>query len=179
MTEITLSATRRRERKEPTTELEKTQLWALLGGISWLAQQTAPHFFAEVGLLLSEIGPSTVDTIVRANLLLSHVRARREHKMRIHAFQPKEELALYCWVDAASQNRVDGGSTHGVLVGLGPATMLHGELGRVSMMAWHSSRIDQICRCPGAAEAQAVGTGEDSLFYAKYQWSELEYSDLL
>ncbi|CAL1156473.1 unnamed protein product, partial [Cladocopium goreaui] len=48
-------------------ESEKTQLRALLGGVSWHAQQVAPHFSAEVGLLLSEVNKSTIETIYKAN----------------------------------------------------------------------------------------------------------------
>ena len=176
--EIPLSATRKRERKEATTEREKTSLRALLGGVSWLAQQTAPHASAEVGLLLSEVGKSTVETIVKANILLSHVRAKRDHQMIIHAFEPGQDLTMYGWVDAGSQNRVDGGSTQGIFIGLGPTQMQEGALGAVSPMAWHSSRIDRTCRSPGTAEAQAAVNGEDALFFARYQWSELEYGNV-
>ena len=45
-------------------------------------------------------------------------------------------------------------------------------------MAWHSSRIDRTCRSPGTAEAQAAVNGEDALFFARYQWSELEYGNV-
>ena len=172
--EIPLNASRRKERKEATKDREKTQLRALLGALSWLAQQTAPHLSAEVGLLLSEVGTSTVETIIRANTLLSKARELKGHRMIIHAFEPEEDLALYAWVDAGSQNRPDGGSTQGIVVGIGPVALQEGELGKVSLMAWHSSKIDRACRSPGAAEAQAAVNGEDCLFYARYQWGELE-----
>ena len=34
-------------------------------------------------------------------------------------------------------------------------------------------KIDRACRSPGAAEAQAAINGDDSLYYARYQWGEL------
>ena len=40
--EIPLNASRRKDRKEGTTEKEKTQLRAALGSLSWLAQQSSP-----------------------------------------------------------------------------------------------------------------------------------------
>ena len=143
-----------------------------------MAQQTAPHISAEVSLLLSEVSSSTVETIIKTNILLSHTKARKGHQMLIHTFSSQEELSLYAWVDAGSQNRPDGGSTQGIFVGIGPAALQAGELGKISPVAWHSSKIDRACRSPGAAEAQAAVNGEDCLFFARYQWSELEIGDV-
>ena len=178
ISEIPLSSSRKRDRKATTSDREKTQLRALLGSLSWLAQQTAPHVSADVGLLLSEVGSSTVDTIIRSNILLSHVKARRTHKMIIHGFAAQTPLGLYAWVDAGSQNRVDGGSTQGIFVGVGPLSLQEGELGQISPISWHSSKIDRACRSPGAAEAQAAVNGEDCLFFARYQWSEIEQGNV-
>ena len=171
--EIPVSAGRRKNQEESTSEREKTQLRALLGALSWHAQQVAPHISAEVSLLLSEVSCSTVQTILKANTLLYNTKARKEHKMLIHGFDPREKLALYGWVDAASQNRPDGGSTQGIFVGLGPEGILHGEIGHLTPIAWHSMKIDRACRSPGAAEAQAAINGDDSLYYARYQWGEI------
>ena len=176
--EIPLNASRRKDRREKTTEREKTQLRALLGSLSWLAQQSSPHLSASVSLLLSEVSTSTVDTIVRTNVLTSQVKKRKEHKMLIHSFPAGEPLVLYSWVDAAPANRPDGGSTQGIFIGIGPESVLHGAVDRISPIAWHSSKVDRVCRSPGAAEAQAAVNGEDSLYYARYQWSELEFGDV-
>ena len=85
---------------------------------------------------------------------------------------------MYAWVDAASANRPDGGSTQGIFIGIGPQDMMQGSVGRVTPVAWHSSKVDRVCRSPGAAEAQAACNGEDSLYYTRYHWSELEYGGL-
>ena len=176
--EIPVSATRRKARHEPTCERERTQLRALLGSLSWLAQQTAPHLSASVSLLLSEVSRSTVDTIIRVNQLTNQVKKRKEHCMIIHCFAEQEPLAMYAWVDAAPANRPDGGSTQGIFIGIGPQDMMQGSVGRVTPVAWHSSKVDRVCRSPGAAEAQAACNGEDSLYYARYHWSELEFGGL-
>eukprot|EP00439_Symbiodinium_sp_Y106_P044061 s3557_g5.t1 len=173
ISEIPVSSGRRKNQEESTSEREKTQLRALLGALSWHAQQVAPHIAAEVSLLLSEVSCSTVQTIIKANTLLHNTKARKDHKMLIHGFGLQERLALYGWVDAASQNRPDGGSTQGIFVGLGPEGIRHGEMGHITPIAWHSMKIDRACRSPGAAEAQAAINGDDSLYYARYQWGEL------
>ena len=64
---IRLRSHRKKDRKESTDDWEKTQLRALLGGVSWHAQQVAPHFSAEVGLILCEINRSTIETVFIAN----------------------------------------------------------------------------------------------------------------
>ena len=98
--------------------------------------------------------------------------------MIIHGFTPGAELGLVAWVDAAAQSRVDGGSTQGIVIGMVPRNLLHGEMCEVSLMSWHSSKIDRTCRSPGASEALAAINGEDNLYYARFQWSELLYGNL-
>ena len=48
ISEIGVNATRRKDRTAGTTERERTHLRALLGGLSWHAQQVAPHLSADV-----------------------------------------------------------------------------------------------------------------------------------
>ena len=176
--EIPLSGTRRRDKEAATTEKEKTQLRATLGALSWHAQQVAPHVAAETSLLLSEVSRSCVNTIIKTNLLVSHTRAKKHHVMKIHAFDPQEELCIYAWVDAGSQNRPDGGSTQGCFIGMSTMGLQRGEVLPVSPLSWSSSKIDRACRSPGAAETQAAVNGEDSLFYLRYQWSEIAYGQV-
>ena len=176
--EIALSSTRRKQEKDETTAQEKSQLRGLLGALSWHAQQVAPHISADVSLMLSEVSRSQVSLILRANKLLFQVRARKDHAMILHAFNESEPLGMYAWVDAGSQNRPDGSSTQGILIGLAPTSMMTGAVGQVSLMSWHSNKIDRACRSPGASESQAAISGEDLLYYARYQWSEICFGEL-
>ena len=171
--EISVNATRRKQRNDPTTEKEKSQLRALLGGISWHSQQVAPYLAAAVSLLLTEVSRSTVETIIQSNILLSQAKAKQDYRMKIHAFKPEDDLVLIGWVDAANANRCDGGSTQGIFIGAAPREILSGEVCGVSPISWASQKIDRACRSPGAAEAQAAVNGEDSLFAARHQWSEM------
>ena len=175
LSEIPLSATRKKERGEPTSEREKTKLRAALGALSWHAQQVAPHLSAAVSLMLSDITVSTVETIIQTNKLVQTTKARKNHRMLIHQFPNPEELCVYAWVDAASQNRRDGGSTQGIFVGFGSMDLQRGAVGFITPVAWHSQKIDRICRSPGAAETQAAVNGADAAYYLRYQWSEILY----
>ena len=122
--------------------------------------------------MLSRVGTSTVEDITKANVLLSNERARKGHKMLIQRCD-NDDMQFFAWVDAASQNRADGGSTQGILIGAASSKLLQGEVSTVSPISWHSCRIDRSCRSPGAAETQAAVNGEDCLFYARYQWAEM------
>ena len=173
--EIPLSSTRRKEDSSPITEWERTQLRMLLGGLSWHAQQVAPHLSAAVSLLLSETSQGTVGTVKKANQLLYHAQQRHDHQMVIHKHHPQDDLSVYAWVDAASQNRISGESTQGIFIGIAPSSLARGEVTEVTPISWHSSKIDRACRSPGAAEGQAATNGEDTLYYARYQWSEMLY----
>ncbi|CAE7681801.1 RE2 [Symbiodinium sp. CCMP2456] len=176
--EIGVNASRRKDLSQPTSDREKSQLRALLGGISWHAQQVAPYLAAEVGLLLTEVTKSSVDTIIRANQLLAVAKSKQQYRMKIHAFPEDQELVLIAWVDAAHANRIDGGSTQGIILGMSTSQLLEGKVQGVSPIGWHSQRIDRTCRSPGAAESQAAVNGEDHLHAARYAWSEMLYGDV-
>ena len=169
---INLRANRRKEKESSTDDWEKSQLRTLLGGLSWHAQQVAPHLSADVSLLLSQINTSTTETIKQANGLLDQARAMKEHRMKIHNI-PVDQLMLCAWCDAASQNRHDGYSTQGIIIGAVPKDLLRGQCVPVSFMSWHSSKITRVCRSPGASEAAAAVNAEDLLFFARFQLAEM------
>ena len=173
VSEISLSASRRRDTNSPTTERKKSLLRAVLGALSWHAQQVAPHISAEVGLLLSDVTVSTVETIHQTNKLLFKAKARKDHVLKIHVHSKEEPLGVFCWADAAGQNRRDGGSTQGIFVGIGPLKLLDGEIGKITPMSWHAGKIDRVTRSPGSAEARAVVNGEDIMYHVRFQYGEM------
>ena len=79
---------------------------------------------------------------------------------------------MYCWADAAGQNRRDGSSTQGIFIGVAPEKLFEGLVERVSPLGWRSSKIDRVSRSPGAAEARSVISREDYLFHARFQFGE-------
>ena len=118
---------------------------------------------------------STVNTFLQASQLVAAVKAPKRHEMLVHSFPDNVELGCFAWVDAANENRYDGGSTQGIFIGMAPLGMLQGELSGVTPVAWHSHKIDRVCRSPVAAETQAAVNGEDNLYFVRYQWSEILY----
>lgn len=176
--EIYVSASRKKQGKEDTTDREKSQLRATLGALSWCAQQIAPHLSAEVGLCLSEVTTSTVETLIKVNRLVHFAKARKDHKMIIHAIPEAIPVGFYTWADAAGQNRREGSSTQGIFVGLGPLSLSQGEVAKVIPISWHSNKIERPCRSPGAAESHAAIAGEDYMYHARFQWGEMHSTEV-
>ena len=161
--ELNIRRDRRQQKHAPTTDAEKSQLRGLLGPLSWHVGQVGYKYSAHVSLALSEVANSTVESLDQANKLLHEIRREAKVPMRIHAFPKEEQLCLVAWVDASPQNRHDGSSTEGILIGMAPKSILDGEVTKVSPMFWRSGKIDRVCRSPGSAEARAAIDGEDNL----------------
>ena len=167
--EISVSSERRKQTNVETNERDKTRLRAVLGGLSWCAQQTCPHVAAAVSLLLSQVTTSTVQTMLEVNKLVYQVKSHKDHKMIIHGGIPLERTLVAGWADAACQNRKDGKSTQGLFVGLTSMTLLSGELCKVTPVFWASSKIQRQCRSPGASESLAAIDCEDVLYAVRLQ----------
>ena len=175
--EITVSSERRRQREEQTTESEKSRLRAVLGALSWCAQQTSPHLSSAVSLCLSRVPKSTVQDILEVNKLVFLTKANRQHKLIIHSsirsIRP-ENLMVSAWVDASLQNRDDGKSTQGMVIGITDKRSMDGHLSPVNLVHWSSTKIERMCRSPGSAECRAAVSGEDQLYMVRLQLFEMQ-----
>ena len=170
--EMSISAERRREPKAATTEREKSSLRAALGALSWCAQQCCPQIGAAVSLFLSQVLVSTVSTLLEVNKLIYSLKCQRKHRLLIHAHDVND-LLVAGWADASVQNRVDGKSTQGIIIGITSRKLMEGDLCPVSPVTWNASKIGRQCRSPGAAECLATVNGEDQLFAVRLQLCEL------
>ena len=171
--EINIPKNRRETPKESTTDAEKTELRGLLGALAWHTSQVGFRFSSYTSLYLSEVNSSTVETLIEVNMLLRKIRNVSHEPMKIFPFEEHENPQLYCWTDASNQNRHDGSSTKGVLVGMSGGKLESGEIDRVSPWFWQSGKIDRVCRSPGSSEARAFIDGEDILHMLRFQWGEI------
>ena len=171
--EIPISQTRRRQRKEPTSPQEQTQLRGLLGSLSWHANQIGYRYSSYVSLYLSEVPCSTVETMMEVNALLHKIKDAARDPMIIRPLGSPEEVTLVAWTDASNQNRRNGDSTAGIFIGAAHKRISEGYMCDVNPMFWSSSKIGRVCRSPGSAEARAAIDGEDVLYLLRYQWGEL------
>ena len=173
--EIRLSRDRSRVTESPTTDHEKTMLRGALGSLSWLTGQTVFIFAVDVNILLTKVPTSTVSDINETNKLIRHIKKTADQVYRVHAFDPKEELELAVWTDAAHANRPNGlDSTEGIFVGMTTRHLREGQEARVTAVHWRSGKIDRICRSPASAECMAGLDGEDDLTFLRFLWAEMQ-----
>ena len=172
--EISISSERRRNMQEDTTEREKSKLRAALGALSWHAQQVGPHVAASVSLLLSQVNCSKVQQLVEVNKVIHQVKSNRKHVLRIHGGLKLEDFLVAGWADASGQNRIDGKSTQGLVVGITHRDLLKGSMCPISLVCWQSSKIGRQCRSRGAAESSASIDCEDLLYAVRLQLFEMK-----
>ena len=171
--EIKISRDRARHLSQETSDFEKHQLRAVLGSLSWFTGQTGFPYSSDVGILLSNITNSTVETIVKTNKLVRDVKAN-PGQLQVHAFAGASRLEAVCWADAAWANRPDQkSSTEGIVIGFSNPELIAGKMAPVSLMHWRSGRIDRTCRSPACAETKGVANGEDDLYHIRYLWTEM------
>ena len=108
---------------------------------------------------------------MEANRLFEQVKKESRQVIRIFSFPTEEQLTLVGWSDAALQNRIDGGSTKGLLFTFSSVKALQGEESLMSVISWE--RIDRRCRSATCAETRAIVDLEDELCAPRYQWSEM------
>jgi len=171
VSEIYISKKRFDEPDSPITESEKQQMRSVLGCLSWHSGQIAMEWSAPTGLLLSRVNKATVSDLVETNKLLKKAKIRKSSTMLIHSLQPSD-MIVATWADAAHANRVDGGSTKGVIIGLTSKNLLSGQLDLINPIFWHSAKVSRTCRSSAAAETLSAVDGEDQMFAIRFQTSE-------
>ena len=172
---ININRDRFRQRDHETTDLEKSQMRAVLGSLSWICGQTDILHSVDVNFLISTIPKSTVADLVKLNQLVADVK-RHKAEVFIHPLKKEEEVDLVAWGDAAWANRPDNvNSTEGLICGLAPRSLRKGELSKVTLLSWKSGKIHRKCRSPACAEVHAVVDAEDDLYHLRYLWTEMHY----
>ena len=176
ISKIHLSRDRERQRDAATTDGEKTQMRAVLGSLSWVCGQVDFLHSVDVGFLISTVPHSTIQDVVKLNLLVEDVQ-HQHVRIKIHAMKKLEPVDLVAWGDAGWANRPDNtSSTEGIIIGIAPRTLRDGKMSPVTLLSWHSNKIDRTCRSPACAETHAVVDAEDELYHLRHMWSEMHHS---
>ena len=123
---------------------------------------------------MSRVPKSTVQDILEVNKLVYHTKANSQHKLIIHSTINPEDLVAAAWVDASLQNRDDGKSTQGMVVGITDKRIFAGAMSRVNLVHWGSTKIERMCRSPPSAECRAAVNGEDQLYMIRLQLFEMQ-----
>ena len=167
--EVNIGRNRAKDLEANMSPGEMHQVRSVLGGLSWHANQVAPQLCAHVGLLLSKVSKGCVKDVLEVNRLVKKARATQHQKLFVHPCPSKEMPVVAAWVDAAHANRVDLGSTKGVVIGCASDKLLKGELTPITPIMWQSARIHRVCRSSAAAETRAAIDAEDELYAVRFQ----------
>ena len=174
MEEIPLSPQRASQLKEKATVKEVSAIRGALGSLAWRANQVSPQFLAEIGLMLSEVPVASVDLIVRINKLIREAKRTADQVLVFHPFEMDwRELAVVTWSDAAQNNRVNRGSTVGMLTCITPRSILDGERVPMNIVAWRSQKAPREVLGSNGSEVQAITMGEDMTYLVRSVWAEI------
>ena len=174
LSEIDVPQHRKDNPKSPATPSEISKLRGVIGTVAWRASQTAPHYQADAGLMLSEIPHATVSTLLRANKLVREMRRESSQSLLFPAWSMDwRQITTIVWADASQKNRWDSSSTMGIVAGLAPSTILSGEEVQVAIVQWRSSKTPRQCLGSNGAEVQAITEGEDTCFRVRALWAEI------
>ena len=174
MEEIPLSSTRAAQPRAKATAQEISAIRGALGTLAWRANQVSPQFLADVGLMLSEVPVATVDLMLRLNKIIREAKRTADQVLIFHPFAVSwKDLAVITWADAAQNNRVNKGSTIGMLTCMAPRQILDGDRVPMNLVAWRSQKAPREVLGPNGSEVQAITIGEDLTFLVRSVWAEI------
>ena len=159
-----------RKEDDEASEVEKSQLRGLLGGIQWRVYQTAPQHAAQLSMLQTEMTKATVRTLREANKLCREVYQEKNTVMKISSLNEIDpaKVCFVAWSDAALGNRPNGGSAGGYLIATTTPDILEGKPCTLNVVSWKSFRLPRVARSSLAAEVQGSSEAEEELMFAVF-----------
>ena len=98
-----------------------------MGTLQWLATQTRMDISANVGLLQSSATIAKVQDLERANAVCRRAQKHAPECGTIYFHRIPGKVLAAGWSDGSLNNRVNGGSTTGYVIGLTSNKLLHGD----------------------------------------------------
>ena len=141
----------------------------------WRAQQQAPEFGAEVGILLSSVPRATIKDLKATNKLAREMRKRSDRRLKFHHHDHQHWLSMIfvVWADGSPGNRPDGSSTCGILGGMAGPVFYEGQEDDVTVLHWRSFKAPRKVTGSNGPEGQAVEYGEELLWLMRLMWCEI------
>ena len=112
---------------------------SLVMQLRWVTANTRPDYDADVDSLQSTMHVATVNNLLQANKILRALRETPHMYMR-HSAKRFSKPVPFCVFDAAYQNRHDGCSTGGMMVGI-RETDRSKDCNRCDLLHWNAKKI--------------------------------------
>ena len=117
---------------------------------------------------------ATVDLMLRLNKIIREAKRTADQVLIFHPFAVSwKDLAVITWADAAQNNRVNKGSTIGMLTCMAPRQILEGDRVPMNLVAWRSQKAPREVLGSNGSEVQAITIGEDLTFLVRSVWAEI------
>ena len=163
---LDIDPSRAREKNEPLTEGELTDLRKMVGGLNWVVRATRPDLSFDLIDLSTKFKSGKVEDLIRARKVLLNLKTGN-----CKVFFPKLDLAsikFVIYTDASFANINDGtGSVGGQLV------FLVDKNHRAGLIDWHCGKVKRVVRSTLAAETLSLVDGLENGVYHRVLFSEL------
>ena len=167
---ITLDKSRKTMSDAPLEPKEVKMLRALIGALAWPAGQCLPQLSASISLLQASSSNPTVNDIVQANKLLRFAKdvvQGYSMTLRRHG-RDLSEMRFGVYMDASWGIRPDGSSQGGHTIFIGTEEEINGgQPFPLTIVSWHSRKLNRMCRSSLSAEAQAAASAIDEVEWMK------------
>ena len=155
---VYISRERRKERDEPLTAKELTQLRGVLGAANWLVGSTRPDIATANAMLQQKVARATVADLIEANRLVALIRDHAGMTVTFRSIDLKAAAFLVA-TDASWSNNIDLRSQAGHMVLLADGRLEQEEWATVSPMRWRSFKLDRHTQSTLASELMSLARG--------------------
>ncbi len=162
---------RRKERSEPATPAEISQLRSVVGSLSWLSRVCRPDIGFGVNQLQAVQQKAKVDDLLTANKLLNYAMETKEKGIYYAAgamdFDKCILLSINDASHAASLQDINGNtvvghrSQSGRILALASEEFMEKGEGHIHLLQWNSSVLKRVCRSTLQAETLSLQLGSE------------------
>ena len=163
---IEISHSRRIEKDDTLTEVERSILRRFSGQMLWVSSQTRPDLSFDTCMMSNTGKEPRVTKILEANKALRKLKKDRV-KLSFPCLGSPENLSVCVYSDATYASMPDGSSQGGHIV------FLRGGNGKVVPINWQSKRLNRVTKSPLASETLALSEGADAGFLVSSQVQEI------
>ena len=173
---IKITRERRRDKGQPLTDREKSQLRGVAGGLNWLSTATRPDLAAMTAKVQQNIQNGTVEQIAEANKAVAEARDFKHVAIKVVPI-PLNELAILMTADASWATESDLKSQAAYMVCATTKAMHSGKITPVTPLKWKSQKQDRAVSSTLAAELYTVSKGVAEAVWMKQFFLEVLNSE--
>ena len=155
---IEVSRERKRDRDQPLTEKERSQLRGVAGGLNWLSTATRPDLAAMTASVQQSIAHRVVADIAEANKAVAEARDFSHTCIRVRPID-LEHLQLLVTADASWTTEGDLRSQGAYMICATTGEMQRGAHTAVSPLRWKSQKQERAVGSTLAAELLTISKG--------------------